>query len=68
MAFGRKPVEEIVTEETKVWVCTSEDCNGWLRDNFKSSQEPACPLCSSEMEATTKLLQVVDNHCKTYLA
>ncbi|MFS0863346.1 cold-shock protein [Fredinandcohnia sp. 179-A 10B2 NHS] len=68
MAFGRRPVEEIVTEETKVWECSSEDCNGWLRDNFKSTQEPLCPLCNSQMESTTKLLQVVDNHCKSYLA
>ncbi|MCH1624692.1 cold-shock protein [Fredinandcohnia quinoae] len=68
MAFGRKPVEEIVTEETKIWVCTSDDCNCWLRDNFKSTEIPICPICGSSMEQSTKELQVVDNHCKSYLA
>ncbi|MEH7380734.1 cold-shock protein [Bacillus sp. JJ1533] len=68
MAFGRRPVEEIVTEETKVWECTSEECNGWVRDNFKSTTEPSCPLCGSEMETNTRLLQVVNNHNKSFLA
>jgi hypothetical protein len=62
MAFGRKLPEEIVTAETKIWVCTSDDCNCWVRDNFKSSAVPACPICSSEMEEQTKELEVVNNH------
>ena len=62
MAFGRKPPEEIVTAETKIWVCTSDQCNCWVRDNFKSSSTPACPICKSPMEETTKELEVVNNH------
>ncbi|WP_433742504.1 cold-shock protein [Falsibacillus pallidus] len=62
MAFGRKPEEEIITAETKIWECTSDSCKGWLRDNFKSSEDPVCPLCGSPMESTTKVLQVVDNN------
>ncbi|PLR98828.1 cold-shock protein [Bacillus sp. T33-2] len=62
MAFGRKLPEEIVTAETKIWVCTSNDCNCWVRDNFKSSETPSCPICKSEMEQTTKVLEVVNNH------
>ncbi|MBM7584101.1 Zn finger protein HypA/HybF involved in hydrogenase expression [Bacillus pakistanensis] len=61
MAFGRRNEEEIKTEETKIWCCTAEDCKGWIRDNFKSEEDPLCPLCQSEMESSTKVLQVVDN-------
>ncbi|MCG1023095.1 cold-inducible protein YdjO-related protein [Sutcliffiella horikoshii] len=64
MAFGRREVEEIVTEETKVWVCESEDCNGWMRDNFKNSESevPTCPLCQSGMTQSTKVLAVINNY------
>ncbi|CAM3741459.1 cold-shock protein [Mesobacillus zeae] len=62
MAFGRRLPEEIVTAETKVWVCTSEDCSCWVRDNFKSSEIPVCPICSSPMEQETRVLEVVNNH------
>ncbi len=63
MAFGRKNQveEEIVTKDTKIWCCTAEDCKGWIRDNFKSSDSPLCPLCKSEMESQTKELQVLEN-------
>ncbi|WP_102274955.1 cold-shock protein [Cytobacillus massiliigabonensis] len=62
MGFGRKNTEEVKLEEVKVWECTSEKCNCWIRDNFKSSQTPTCPICKSEMRETTKELQVVNNN------
>ncbi|MFC4322838.1 cold-shock protein [Litchfieldia salsa] len=63
MAFGRKPEVEIIKEDIKVWECSSDDCNCWVRDNFKSSaEEPTCPICHSEMSATTKSLQAIQNH------
>ncbi|MBU8878742.1 cold-shock protein [Bacillus sp. FJAT-29790] len=62
MGFGRKNTEEIKTEEVKIWECTSETCNCWIRDNFKSSQTPSCPICKSDMAETTKELQVVNNN------
>ncbi len=68
MAFGRRNEEEIVTAETKIWECKSDSCKGWIRDNFKSSETPACPLCNSEMEYTTKVLQVVNNYSKNYVS
>jgi hypothetical protein len=67
MAFGKRNEEEIITEETKIWECTSEECKGWMRDNFKSSENPLCPLCKSEMKETTKMLQVVHNYSKNLL-
>ncbi|WP_179134040.1 cold-shock protein [Halobacillus massiliensis] len=66
MAFGKKNQPEIVEEETKIWVCSSEDCNCWMRDNFKSDEKPVCPICKSEMEATSKVLQVVTNNSLYY--
>lgn len=59
--YNRKPAEEIVLEETKVWNCTSEDCKCWVRDNFKSSEKPLCPICKSEMAPGVKELQAVEN-------
>lgn len=61
MAFAKKNQVEIETAETKVWVCTSEECNCWIRDNFKSEETPTCPICKSEMEITTRTLPVVNN-------
>jgi len=65
MAFARRNEEEIITKETKIWECISEDCKGWIRDNFKSSENPRCPLCQSEMKENVKVLQVVENHSKS---
>lgn len=62
MGFGRKNNEEVVTEEVKVWECSSDSCKCWLRDNFKSSETPKCPMCNSEMISTTRMLQVVNNN------
>ncbi|CEG27510.1 cold-shock protein [Bacillus sp. B-jedd] len=67
MAFGRRNLEEIVMEETDIWECTAEGCNAWIRDNFKSTDTPACPLCKSEMQKTTRELQVVANTSKRYI-
>lgn len=67
MAFGRRNEEEIKVEETKIWVCNSPECNCWIRDNFKSSDVPQCPICKSEMRQTTKELQVIHNHSKNFL-
>ncbi|MEH7075380.1 cold-shock protein [Neobacillus drentensis] len=67
MAFGRKNDEEIKLEETKIWVCSSDTCKCWVRDNFKSTEEPLCPICKSEMSLTTKELQVIHNHSKNFM-
>ncbi|WP_080845793.1 cold-shock protein [Cytobacillus gottheilii] len=59
--FGRRNIEEVKTEEVKIWECTSETCNCWVRDNFKSSEKPLCPICNTEMKENIKELQVVNN-------
>ncbi|KAA0550035.1 cold-shock protein [Bacillus sp. BGMRC 2118] len=62
MVFGRKPVEEIKMAVTKVWECTSDECNCWVRDNFKSKGISTCPMCKSEMKMSSRELQVIHNH------
>ncbi|WP_079530055.1 cold-shock protein [Halobacillus hunanensis] len=66
MAFGKKNQAEIVEEETKIWVCKSDDCNCWMRDNFRTDEEAICPICGNEMEASSKVLQVVENNSLYY--
>jgi hypothetical protein len=59
--YKRNNMEEIPPEETKVWECTSEECKGWVRDNFTYSDEAKCPLCGSDMKESTKMLQAINN-------
>ncbi|WP_335870814.1 cold-inducible protein YdjO-related protein [Bacillus sp. 2205SS5-2] len=66
MAFGKRKEEEIIEEETKIWECSSEDCKCWVRDNFKSSDSPICPICGSPMQLSSKVLQVVENPHRSY--
>ncbi|WP_067843284.1 cold-shock protein [Amphibacillus sediminis] len=49
----REPVEE---EETRIWTCTNDDCQGWMRAAYSFKKKPSCPLCQSDMHAETKLL------------
>lgn len=65
MVFGKRVVEEIKLAETKIWVCTSDSCKGWVRDNFRSGGQTTCPLCQSEMEMEIKELQICQNHSHT---
>jgi hypothetical protein len=53
----REPVPEV---ETEIWSCTSDDCAGWMRENYSFEKEPACPLCKSEMEKETRTLPKLD--------
>lgn len=67
LAFGRRNEEEVVLEDTKIWECSSDQCNAWIRDNFKSSEVPLCPICNSEMTLTTRKLQVISNNSKNFI-
>ncbi|MCC3376821.1 cold-shock protein [Cohnella sp. REN36] len=57
----KKPPEEVALEPTTIWSCTSEDCNGWIRDNFSFADHPQCLLCGSEMEKGEKMLPALVN-------
>lgn len=60
MAFSRGPKEPVPEVETSVWACTSESCQGWMRESFSFDTEPTCPLCSSNMKQETRLLPKLD--------
>jgi hypothetical protein len=61
MAYRNKPVEELPHEETVIWTCKSDDCNGWIRDNFAFAHVPVCPLCHSPMVSSMKNLPLIVN-------
>lgn len=54
MSFYRK--QEVVEVETDVWACTSDDCQGWMRESYSFEKEPKCPLCQSAMKQETRIL------------
>lgn len=56
MAFSRGPKEPLPEVETNVWSCTSESCQGWMRESFAFEKEPTCPLCKSAMSLEVKVL------------
>ncbi|WP_138188933.1 cold-shock protein [Paenibacillus alvei] len=57
----KKSQEDVPMEITSVWICSSEDCNGWMRDNFTFSDEPTCPQCKSAMVKGEKKIAVLAN-------
>ncbi|MFC7680091.1 cold-shock protein [Paenibacillus sp. GCM10028914] len=70
MYFRKKSLEELPQEETAVWTCENEECNGWIRDNFAFETQPTCHQCNSTMIRSIKTLpQLVNtNHDMKALA
>ncbi|MCY9662316.1 cold-shock protein [Paenibacillus chondroitinus] len=64
MYFQRKSLEDLIQENTKVWACDKEDCNGWIRDNFSFETVPTCHLCLSPMISSLKMLPIISNSNK----
>lgn len=56
MSFAREPKEIIPEVDTNVWSCTSDDCQGWMREAYSFEKKPTCPLCDSEMEQEVRML------------
>lgn len=56
MSFARGPKEPVPEVETNVWSCTSEECQGWMRESYSFEKIPKCPLCESEMEQEVRVL------------
>ncbi|WP_438445700.1 cold-shock protein [Gorillibacterium sp. sgz5001074] len=56
----KKSVEERPSEETPVWICQKDGCNGWMRNNFALEAEPVCPLCQSQMTSGVKTLPILN--------
>lgn len=65
MNYRRKWVEPVPEQDTAIWSCSHEDCNGWMREGFSfEDEEPACPLCSSPMVSDTRLLPVLESSAR----
>ncbi|MGG1517275.1 cold-shock protein [Paenibacillus oryzisoli] len=64
MYFRKKSSEDLVQENTKIWACKREGCNGWIRDNFSFEHVPTCHLCLSPMISSLKMLPIVSNSNK----
>lgn len=56
MSFARNRKEPVQEVETNVWSCTSDQCQGWMRESFSFSEAPDCPLCESEMIEEVRVL------------
>lgn len=64
MYFSKKAAIPVEEEQTDIWSCSSEDCTGWMRDNFSFENSPSCPFCHSDMVKDTRMLPVLLNHSK----
>ncbi|MED4400154.1 cold-inducible protein YdjO-related protein [Metabacillus fastidiosus] len=57
----QQQVEKPPEVNLKIWKCASDTCKGWMRDNFKSDDEPSCPLCGHAMMESERTLPVIEN-------
>ncbi|HLR65639.1 MAG TPA: cold-shock protein [Virgibacillus sp.] len=56
MSFSRGPKEPVAEVDTKVWACTNDECQGWMRESYCFDSEPECPLCHSSMKQEIRVL------------
>ncbi|MGP4041416.1 cold-shock protein [Gracilibacillus sp. D59] len=56
MAYFNNQKEPVQKVETNVWSCVSDDCQGWMRENYSFEEEPACPICKSEMKKEVRVI------------
>lgn len=48
--------EDIELAEAEVWTCTGDSCKGWMRRDLSFEQQPACPLCGSDMKLSVRMV------------
>ncbi|NPC94011.1 hypothetical protein HOO54_17745 [Bacillus sp. WMMC1349] len=60
--YNNRNQEPLPKEDTETWECTAEECNGWMRKNFTSSECPLCPLCNQEMKSGNRFLTSIANN------
>lgn len=67
MYFGKKNSEEPeqILEDTVVFACDSEGCNGWMRKDFVSDGF-ACPMCGGNLVEETRELPKIDTEYNAY--
>ncbi|MFD2117513.1 cold-shock protein [Paenibacillus yanchengensis] len=57
----KKQLEPVPEENTKVWICETEGCNSWMREDYTFAAEPACAICSGTMSIGEKMLPTLSN-------
>ncbi|RFU66476.1 hypothetical protein D0469_17180 [Peribacillus saganii] len=67
MYFAKKNAEEQVTimEETVVYACESELCNGWMRQEFVMDNH-SCPMCGGALKEEVRELPQIRNDFRTF--
>lgn len=58
---GKRKVETIPQQDqdfmpTDTWECSSDSCNGWMRQEFSFQSSPACPLCKAPMKRGARMI------------
>ncbi|SEC47884.1 cold-shock protein [Paenibacillus sp. GP183] len=61
MYFSKKNMEAVPEEQTSVWMCSTENCTCWMRENFSFEESPICPICKSVMVREMKMLPNLTN-------
>ncbi|MFD0049554.1 cold-inducible protein YdjO-related protein [Actinomycetes bacterium NPDC127524] len=67
MYFAKKNQEEPVTiiEDTVVYACASETCNGWMRKDFVTDNL-SCPMCGENLVEEIRELPQINNDYNAY--
>ncbi|MFC4779079.1 cold-shock protein [Paenibacillus sp. GCM10023252] len=61
MYYRKRSLEDIPEENTNIWSCSQEECNGWIRDDFAFKYVPTCGFCHSTMVSSTRMLPTLVN-------
>lgn len=62
MYFSKKTAEPIPEQQTSIWTCSTDQCSGWMREDFSFHTSPSCPFCHAEMVRDTRMLPPLFNH------
>lgn len=45
-------------QQIEIWKCKQADCKAWVRKEFVTEEQPACPLCKTQMVRSYKHVPV----------
>ncbi len=67
MYFAKKGIEEPapIIENTVVYACEADSCNGWMREEFATADR-SCPLCNSGMKQEVRELPQIKVEYNAY--
>ncbi len=67
MYFAKRNSEEpeIIMENTVVYACDSDTCNGWMRKDF-ASVNYECPICGGQLIEEMRELPKIQTEFNTF--